>query len=583
EDIDGYMLTRLPFDELRALLPKLKDRILFNEKRDILIKEWSNGANEQLESRNALNECNKQTVDICSESQITTATQYFLAGALPPSDVMDNETIGTTLHIDSQANEDEHDDLEEKQQKLPLDFEFASLPKEIQIVVDENELTKLRGHTHHRRIPITDENAENEWREAIKQKFKNERRLFHKTSSLVKRQKEKFGKGSGRPAKKCEVLSAERKHEKLIYVSTIMNECDLEQLVITMKEGIENTTIDNDELNILWKKTFGYRRSYIRSHTTNEVLERFPGYSYPILIFEEVKMTDNVDIEQNVNEILPHALPIRTVKLLSKQFAQSVSQVLVDKEPIVPTPCIKISNENFQLYLDWQFAVETTNPTTALALLFSLYNVFEVKFTKNNHTAHLLYGVIFENGDQLGKNLRILLNSWGFTYTDRTKESQMRTANFVYYVNTETTQQVQLHSRATTIDNVYLSTISKTSISEQPQLSQSTSLTIIDQRQQLHHQSFIQIDEPEPMDIVTEIPHSSAVHSEIQQTPDIKNNLNDSSYTEDRALKDVTNREKSTASTKGEKRKLPTSPKPRKFSSRLASKRSRQNVSSFPL
>ncbi|CAF4536713.1 unnamed protein product [Rotaria magnacalcarata] len=299
------MLTRLPFDELRALLPKLKDRILFNEKRDILIKEWSNGANEQLESRNALNECNKQTVDICSESQITTATQYFLAGALPPSDVMDNETIGTTLHIDSQANEDEHDDLEEKQQKLPLDFEFASLPKEIQIVVDENELTKLRGHTNHRRIPITDENAENEWREAIKQKFKNERRLFHKTSSLVKRQKEKFGKGSGRPAKKCEVLSAERKHEKLIYVSTIMNECDLEQLVITMKEGIENTTIDNDELNILWKKTFGYRRSYIRSHTTNEVLERFPGYSYPILIFEEVKMTDNVDIEQNVNEILP--------------------------------------------------------------------------------------------------------------------------------------------------------------------------------------------------------------------------------------------------------------------------------------
>ncbi|CAF2039466.1 unnamed protein product [Rotaria magnacalcarata] len=512
------------------------------------------------------------------ESQITTATQDFLAGALPPSDVMDNETIGTTLHIDSQANEDEHDDLEEKQQKLPLDFEFASLPKEIQIVVDENELTKLLL-----KIPITDENAENEWREAIKQKFKNERRLFHKTSSLVKRQKEKFGKGSGRPAKKCEVLSAERKHEKLIYVSTIMNECDLEQLVITMKEGIENTTIDNDELNILWKKTFGYRRSYIRSHTTNEVLERFPGYSYPTLIFEEVKMTDNVDIEQNVDEILPHALPIRTVKLLSKQFAQSVSQVLVDKEPIVPTPCIKISNENFQLYLDWQFAVETTNPTTALALLFSLYNVFEVKFTKNNHTAHLLYGVIFENGDQLGKNLRILLNSWGFTYTDRTKESQMRTANFVNYVNTETTQQVQLHSRATTIDNVYLSTISKTSISEQPQLSQSTSLTIIDQRQQLHHQSFIQIDEPEPMDIVTEIPHSSAVHSEIQQTPDIKNNLNDSSYTEDRALKDATNREKSTASTKGEKRKLPTSPKPRKFSSRLASKRSRQNVSSFPL
>ena len=51
-----------------------------------------------------------------------------------------------------------------------------------------------------------------------------------------------------------------------------------------MKEGIENATIDNDELSILWKKTFGYRRLFIRSHTTNEVLEKFPGYSYPHLV-----------------------------------------------------------------------------------------------------------------------------------------------------------------------------------------------------------------------------------------------------------------------------------------------------------
>jgi len=63
-----------------------------------------------------------------------------------------------------------------------------------------------------------------------------------------------------------------------------MDEYDLEQLVTKMKEGIENATIDNDEMNILWKKTFGYRRLFIRSHTTNEVLEKFPGYSYPCLV-----------------------------------------------------------------------------------------------------------------------------------------------------------------------------------------------------------------------------------------------------------------------------------------------------------
>ncbi|CAF4369969.1 unnamed protein product, partial [Rotaria magnacalcarata] len=55
-----------------------------------------------------------------------------------------------------------------------------------------------------------------------------------------------------------------------------MDECDIEQLVTTMKEGIRNGTIHSDTLNTLWKKTFGYRRLFIRSHTTNEVLEKFP-------------------------------------------------------------------------------------------------------------------------------------------------------------------------------------------------------------------------------------------------------------------------------------------------------------------
>jgi hypothetical protein len=52
---------------------------------------------------------------------------------------------------------------------------------------------------------------------------------------------------------------------------------------MTMREGIENGTIQKDMLNTLWKKTFGYRRLFIRSHTTNEILEKFPGYSYPEL------------------------------------------------------------------------------------------------------------------------------------------------------------------------------------------------------------------------------------------------------------------------------------------------------------
>ncbi|CAM4825845.1 unnamed protein product [Rotaria magnacalcarata] len=115
-------------------------------------------------------------------------------------------------------------------------------------------------------------------------------------------------------------------------------------------------------------------------------------------MFEGVKMIENVDIENNVSELLPRlfdklpnnslfimgefAIPIRIIKLLCKQFHQPVGHILVDSEPLVPTSCIKVSNEKFELYLDWQVVAETRNPTTALSLLLSLYNVFEVKFAK---------------------------------------------------------------------------------------------------------------------------------------------------------------------------------------------------------
>ncbi|CAF4709600.1 unnamed protein product [Rotaria socialis] len=495
EEIDGSMLAKLPFDELRVLFPKLKDRVLFTEKLDLLIKGSNSIENEQLESESALNACSKQTFDKCTASQTTASTKDSLDDPLLSSNDRSNDTFDTTSNVDDKTNEDENDGSEELQQNLPLDFTLVSLPEELEEIINENELIKLRGHTNHRRIllnfvfkvvfntynilypkahdyflithallkalkiPMTDTNAANEWHEAIKQKFKNERRLLQKISPMVQGKKEKFGKGSGRSAKKSEVLSAERKHENMIYVSTIMDECDIEQLVTTMKEGIRNGTIHSDTLNTLWKKTFGYRRLFIRSHTTNEVLEKFPGYSYPCLMFEEVKMIENVDIENNVSKLLPRLfdklpnnslfimdlLPIRIIKLLCKQFHQSVSHILVDNEPLVPTPCIKVSNEKFELYLDWQVVAETRNPTTALSLLLSLYNVFEVKFAKNNHTSRLLNGVFFQNGEDLGKNLRILLNSWHFTFEDRIKKLQIQTTNTIAYVDKRTTSELQLH------------------------------------------------------------------------------------------------------------------------------------------
>ncbi|CAF1604454.1 unnamed protein product [Adineta ricciae] len=496
EEIDGALLAKLPFDELRTLFPKLKDRVLFTERLDLLMKECSNIPIEQSNEENISNEAARQIFDPDPVPQTTYSTEDVPDSSLLSTNDTNCDTFQASGNVYNPTGDGDNDDSEDPIEHLPSDFAFVSLPEEIQMVIGENDLTKLRGHTNHRRIllnfvfktivstynllypnandyflmtqallkalkiSIAELNATNEWKEAIKQKFKNERRLLQNTSLMVQRKRDKFGKGSGRLAKKSEALSAERKPNKMICVSPIIDETDVEQLVRTMRDGIENETIDNDVLITLWKKTFGYRRLFIRSHTISEILEKFLGYSYAYLMFEEVKMIENIDIEQNVNEMLPHlfeklpnnsscvmdVLPIRVIKILCKHFNQSISHILFDNEPIVPTPCIQVSNENFELYLDWRVVIRTTNPTTALSLLLSLYNIFEVKFTKNNHTSHLLYGIFFQNGDELGKNLRILLNSWHFKLEDRTKSPQIQTIRSIEHVDMPIGSPTQLHS-----------------------------------------------------------------------------------------------------------------------------------------
>ncbi|CAF1567008.1 unnamed protein product [Adineta steineri] len=261
EEIDGATLARLSYDEVRTLFPKLKDRILFTKKLDLLIKQCDNIANEQLGDGDILNQSSKQTFDTCTASQSTTLTQNLLNNPSLSSNNMNGDEFDAASNIDDEVNHDETDDLEEPQQNLPTDFAFSSLPEEIQVIIDENELMKLRGHTNHRRILL------NFVFKAVATTYNllypKANDYFLITQALLK-------------ALNISTTDA----NAAIYVSTIMDESDVEQLIITMNEGIENETIHNDELITLWKKTFGYRRSFIRSHTINEILEKFPGYSY---------------------------------------------------------------------------------------------------------------------------------------------------------------------------------------------------------------------------------------------------------------------------------------------------------------
>lgn len=80
----------------------------------------------------------------------------------------------------------------------------------------------------------------------------------------------------------------------------------------------------------------------------------------------------------------------------------------------MPYPCIKILDDKFELYLDFHLVTETTSCTTAIALLLSLYHVFEIRFAHHNRCCRLLYGVLFEDSHFLNKSIRNLLNKWNY-------------------------------------------------------------------------------------------------------------------------------------------------------------------------
>ena len=86
---------------------------------------------------------------------------------------------------------------------------------------------------------------------------------------------------------------------------------------------------------------------------------------------------------------------------------------------LVLYPCIKILEHKFELYLDFHLIIETDSCLTALALLLSLYYVFEIKFANHNRCCRLLYSILFEDAHHLNKPLKILLNDWNYKMINR--------------------------------------------------------------------------------------------------------------------------------------------------------------------
>lgn len=99
---------------------------------------------------------------------------------------------------------------------------------------------------------------------------------------------------------------------------------------------------------------------------------------------------------------------------------------------------------------------ETTDANTAVALLIAMYNIFEIKFSKNNRTARLLYGILTKDTHELGKNLRLLLHEWEFPLTDQNFECHI--PHYSVHDDGGQSHVIQTTSTAATTTEVYYNT-----------------------------------------------------------------------------------------------------------------------------
>ncbi|CAF3691429.1 unnamed protein product [Rotaria socialis] len=171
------------------------------------------------------------------------------------------------------------------------------------------------------------------------------------------------------------------------------------------------------------------------------------------IILAEVKECAGIDMEENVNELLPKlfdclpdnnyslsdALPIRIIRILCKLFGDPVANIFTYGDPLVPYPCMKIHDDKFALYLDFCLITETTSCSIALALLISFYYVFEVRFGPHNRSSRLLYGTaepIIEQTEQ-EQHASSDLNSPGSTDTENQPSNDQNDDNLSVATNSK--------------------------------------------------------------------------------------------------------------------------------------------------
>ncbi|CAF2628893.1 unnamed protein product [Rotaria sp. Silwood2] len=196
------------------------------------------------------------------------------------------------------------------------------------------------------------------------------------------------------------------------------------QEIQTKAEKLRNVSqIDLSTQLQIWQETVHFRRQSIRNRLTAEILREFPGYSNPLFVFEEVKITMNVDLSAVVRQQIPVLLDkmvevpafitdspaIRLVKVLCRHFDETVHHTFSDTEPSTPYPTLIFINDQIHVYVDFIPIVSTTSPDDAVALLIAMYSIFELNFNRNSRAIRFLYSILHSDKRFLSNAMRLLI------------------------------------------------------------------------------------------------------------------------------------------------------------------------------
>ncbi|CAF1375132.1 unnamed protein product, partial [Rotaria magnacalcarata] len=104
-------------------------------------------------------------------------------------------------------------------------------------------------------------------------------------------------------------------------------------------------------------------------------------------------------------------------------------------EPLSPRLTIQVRMDKFAIYLDYEFITETISFDQALAIVISLYAIFELQFGAHNRVIHLLYGIFMQQPEVLTKSMRILLSDWNFKIDYKELEPNRLTTSNISVTN----------------------------------------------------------------------------------------------------------------------------------------------------